>query len=257
MGLKNVVKVMNFHALLRVDSARKKAEKYFESEIEITKMIDNIIHNRNLVLDKKSLQLDDTKPPLDIYIGNDFGFCGTFNTSINSDLKNNNDSYKILIGKKINHSNDKILLNISKEEFNQKFNQVEKIIYEAINSSQYSKINVIYNHYYSVNNLGFVRKTIFPVSFDSNDNSNTYTEDFVVETDINEMLVNLVTLYICYEIRIAQTNSWAAENIMRQQITKESLKKIDEMEITQMMQLRKIVKYKSFKKIIENYRKLT
>ena len=35
MRIRNVVKVMNFHSLLRVDSARRNAEKYFEYEKEL------------------------------------------------------------------------------------------------------------------------------------------------------------------------------------------------------------------------------
>lgn len=53
MRIRNVVKVMNFHSLLRVDSARRNAEKYFEYEKEITDFADNILNNRNLILDKR------------------------------------------------------------------------------------------------------------------------------------------------------------------------------------------------------------
>lgn len=35
MKIKNVVKVMNFHSLLKVDNARKTAEKYFGYEKRI------------------------------------------------------------------------------------------------------------------------------------------------------------------------------------------------------------------------------
>ena len=48
MKVKSVVKIMNFHSLLRVNSARKKAERLNEYEKELYNMIDTIINNRNL-----------------------------------------------------------------------------------------------------------------------------------------------------------------------------------------------------------------
>ena len=74
MKIKSVVKVMNFHSLLKVDKARKRAEKYFEYEAGLTDFVDNIVNNRNLILDKKMLKLDEENKPLNIYIGNDLGF---------------------------------------------------------------------------------------------------------------------------------------------------------------------------------------
>ena len=68
MRIKSVVKVMNFHSLLIVDSSRKKAEKYFVYEKELTDFVDNILNNRNLIMDKKLLKLNKNKRPLNIYI---------------------------------------------------------------------------------------------------------------------------------------------------------------------------------------------
>ena len=45
---------MNFHSLLRVSSARKKAEKLDNYERELFNMIDSILNNKNLILDKIS-----------------------------------------------------------------------------------------------------------------------------------------------------------------------------------------------------------
>ena len=66
-SIKNVVKVMNFHSLLRVDKARKRAEKYLTVGNEITKILTEILYNKNLVLDKQALVPDKNKPILDIY----------------------------------------------------------------------------------------------------------------------------------------------------------------------------------------------
>ena len=53
--IKNVVKVMNFHSLLRVDKARKEAEKYKNVGEEITNIIGRIVYNKNMILDKNVL----------------------------------------------------------------------------------------------------------------------------------------------------------------------------------------------------------
>lgn len=75
MKVKSVVKVMNFHSLLRVDSSKKRAEKLFSYEEELTNFVDTIINNRNLILDKKILKMNPSGKELNIYIANDMGFC--------------------------------------------------------------------------------------------------------------------------------------------------------------------------------------
>ena len=60
MNLKNVVKVMNFHSLVRVDNAKKTAESFFMSEVALTEMINKIIYNKNL--DRKSTRLNSSHP---------------------------------------------------------------------------------------------------------------------------------------------------------------------------------------------------
>ena len=102
MKIKSVVKVMNFYSLLRVDSSRRKAEKYFGYEQAVREFIDNILNNKNLILDKKMIKMNDNGKELNIYIANDLGFCGNFNTKVKLALKESEkDSYKIIIGKKI------------------------------------------------------------------------------------------------------------------------------------------------------------
>ena len=101
MKVKNVVKVMNFHSLLRVDKARREAEKYFEVESELRDMIDSLTNNRNIILDKAILKVPKDKPALNVFIGSDLGFCGSYNYVINNSIKDDN-SDKIIIGKKIN-----------------------------------------------------------------------------------------------------------------------------------------------------------
>ena len=61
-----------------------------------------------------------------------------------------------------------------------------------------------------------------------------------------------MSLYIGYEIQIAESSSWAAENVMRQLVTKESLDKIEKIEEEKDIMVRKEKKSKAFKRIIEN-----
>ena len=49
MKIKSVVKVMNFYSLLRVDSSKKKAEKYFGYEQAVREFIDNILKTMSLL----------------------------------------------------------------------------------------------------------------------------------------------------------------------------------------------------------------
>ena len=84
MNIKAIVKVMNFHALLRVDRAHKEADQYQMLEREVARMVDIIQNNRNFILDRWVLQPKEGAPRLRIYIGSDMGFCGAVNASVNS-----------------------------------------------------------------------------------------------------------------------------------------------------------------------------
>ena len=110
MRIKNVVKVMNFHALLKVDKARKEAEQYRNVGEEVTNIISRIVYNKNMVLDKNILKADPDKPRLNIYLANDYGFCGNFNSLISRQIKQDIDSDKIIIGQKIHYHDDNLNL---------------------------------------------------------------------------------------------------------------------------------------------------
>ena len=69
------------------------------------------------------------------------------------------------------------------------------------------------------------------------------------------ILLNLLTLYVTNEIKIADAWSWASENVERQVFTNESLKKIDEREEERLKVERKIRHNKEFKQIVENNNK--
>ena len=246
MRIKNVVKVMNFHSLLRVDASKREAESYRNVGEEITKIIKSIVYNKNLVLDKKVITPNPQNNKLNIYIANDYGFCGNFNSQVARQIREDKDDYKIIIGKKIVYTDDKTILKINKDDFTKELKRIEKTIDEAIRNSSYSEINLYYNHYNSSTSFIFKKLTLFPIAFDGEYESKN---DFVIETDITSMLYSLLTFYIMYELKMCECISRAAENVIRNQITSEALDKIEEIEIDTANKERKAKKVENFKKI--------
>ncbi|MCR4722089.1 MAG: F0F1 ATP synthase subunit gamma [Lachnospiraceae bacterium] len=253
MRIKPIVKVMNFHALIRVDKARKKAEKYLKLEREASDIIDLIANNRNFQLDKKLWSIDETKPPLNIYIGSDFGFCGNINFTVNQYIERDIEADKILVGRKLRQSAPGVVLALPREEFYSDYDKIHEFLVETIMGKQHSQINLIYNHFYNMSRIEITKKKIFP--FDIEVGTKVYTEDFFVEGDANRILYDLLTSYVNYEVKIAEVNSYASENIYRQNSTSESLKKIEEIEAEQLIQLRKERVAKEFEKVIDNFTK--
>ena len=245
---------MNFQALLRMDKALKQADKYRDVGREITIILSRIMYNKNLVLDKKILTPDPEKPKLNIYIANDYGFCGNFNAEVSKQIRKDKDCFKIIIGKKIIYNDEKVLLRIEKEEFLKKFIEIEKTIDLAIQSMNYSEINVYYNHYHSLTSFEFVKIQLFPVEF-----SGDYYEgeDFVIESDINKIISSLATFYICYQLRMCESISYAAENVLRSQITSSALEKIEEREEELRHEELNRRKEKSILKSVENFKKIS
>lgn len=251
-SLTKVVKVMNFHALLNVDNAKSKADELMNVSEELTKLIQRIIYNKNLVLDKNVLKPNPNNPKLSIYIASDLGFCGNFNSVINEQIRKDKDCYKIIIGKQIKYRDDLTILTIDKKNFYNDFNKLETIIATAILDLSYSEINVYYNHYYNSTTFDFVKAQVFPIEF----NGKYYEgEDFVVETDIHKMLSRMLSFYICYELQMYEKNCFAAENIKRSIITKLSLEKLKELEEMKKAQILRSRKEQTILKTVENFKK--
>ena len=68
--------------------------------------------------------------------------------------------------------------------------------------------------------------------------------------------MDLVDLYLQYEVEIAAQVSYAAENITRNNITTESIKKIEEREEEELQRARRELKDKEFAKVLDNFTKL-
>ena len=252
-SIKNVVKVMNFHSLLRVDKARRKAEHYLSVGKEITTILSEILYNKNLVLDKNVLVPDPNKPILDIYIANDYGYCGDFNSSVRREILKNTLNDKIIIGKKIIYKDEHTVMKVEKDNFEKDFVSIQHYIEKSLLNMDYREINIYYNHYYSSTTFAFKRVKAFPVDFDGD-----YYEgvDFVAETNLNNMMKSLVSFYICYRLQMCKCISDAAENLNREQITRSALDRIEEQEEEKRNQmLRKKNEIACFKNV-ENFKKV-
>ena len=264
MGVGNIVKVMNFHALLRVNEARQKVEQSYDYEKELKYVISTIVNNRIFKQEKKTLDLSSGSKELNIYIGSDLGFCASFNSDILGYLKKDepkND--KIIIGKKIFTNVDNVLLSISKEEFDTRFNEVYEIMLSGILKRTYSKVNIIYIHYYNLGKQKIIKRQILPFDYvddtldETEINKMKSIEDFVVEGDLEFIIMSLIVTYVSTEIKIAEAWSWASENVQRQIFTSSSLKKIEEREEEQKKIDRKKRVNEEFKSIIELNNKKT
>jgi F0F1-type ATP synthase gamma subunit len=252
-SIKNVVKVMNFHSLLRVDKAKKKAEKYLNVGNEITRILTEILYNKNLVLDKQVLVPDPSKPILDIYIANDYGYCGDFNSSVRRAILQNRDNYKIIIGTKIIYKDDKTVLKLEKDLFNEEFVKLQHYIEKSLINMSYREINIYYNHYYTSTTFEFKKINVFPIVFDGEYYKGV---DFTAETDLNKMLKSLVSFYICYQLKMCECISEAAENLNRNQITRMALDKIDEKELEEKNAAARKKNEEACFKNVENYKKI-
>ena len=250
-NIKNVVKVMNFHSLLRVDKAKKKADKFRELETEIEEFMSIILNNQNLNLDHKILSAKSTGKTINIYMGNDLGFCGNFNSSVKLEALNDKEAIKIMVGSKIFLNDSNTVLNISKSELYQSFQKIEDIIKPYLEAKEIKEINVIFIRYNNINDMHLDKTRLFPLEPIKTKN----TSDFVIEADGKIMFTDLILLYLDCKLQIIECNSWASENIQRENLTNESLKKIDEIEEEKLKVSRKEKRSADFKKQLANYRK--
>lgn len=253
MNIKSVVKVMNFHALLRVERSRKEAIRLQEMEEALLDMMIIITNNKNIQLDKKIGKTNAKLPVLTVYLGSDFGFCGSVNSSVNyqmaKDQEKNMD--RIVVGKKLNHS-DHVEMYLSHEDYDKDFSRMDEYLREAVVGNKWSAIDLVYNHFYNLSSIKPEKRRIYPLPEIKKDNFNEY-EDFVFEGDADELLQNLIHLYLECEFKIAIASAYASENTMRQNATTESLKKLDEREIEEKREIRKKNTQKAFKKTIDSY----
>jgi F0F1-type ATP synthase gamma subunit len=253
--VKNVVKVMNFHALIRVDAAKRKAQQYQVMERELMAMLDQIMNNRNLLLDKSILKPNPDKPRLTIYLGSDFGFCSNYNSQINAEIEKNPDGEKILIGKKLTRHTNNVLLRITQDELNTRVGEIEEVLKTSIMRRQHSGIDIVFVRYINATESVKDIKQIFPVEITKDADPNDYKDDFMIEEDVETLMTDMLISWLVYQIQIMRTSGFASENIMRQNTTSESLKKIEEREEEERMEERREKRSKEFSRVIENYQR--
>lgn len=254
MNIKNIVKVMNFHALVRVDAAKRRAVKYMLLGDELYSMMDQIMNNRNLVLDKSVMRPGKDVPELTFYIGSDYGFCSNYNTLINSRISEEGGD-KVIIGKKLRNPESDTLLRMHREEVEDRIPEIERLLYDAIAGKKHSAVYVVYHRYINSTTSSLERRQLYPFEIPAHTEAGFYKEDFQIEGNLTEILEGLLLTYVLYQIELACISGYASENIMRQNTTQESLEKIAEREEEQLMEERREHRSQEFKKVIENFSK--
>lgn len=253
MNVKAVVKVMNFHALLRVESSGRQALMYGAMEEELSAMMRILQSNRNLRLDKRIRLPDESLPVLRIYLGSDLGFCGSVNTSVSSMLRHDAGVEKIVIGRKLRRPAE-VSLYLSQEEYSGNFGKVREYLERAVRERCWSAVELVYNHYYNVSSVKQENRRIYPLAVHQAEMelSNEW-DDFEIEGDAQRLLEDMTISCLVYELRIAAASAYASENIMRQNATSESLKKLDEIEAEAARVQRKEKNQASFRKTIDSF----
>ena len=251
MNVKAVVKVMNFHALLRVEASRKQAERYQAMESELENMMRIVMNNRNLRLDKRIALPDPALPALRIYLGSDYGFCGSVNSSVSGQLAQDAGASRIVVGKKLRRPKDAELF-LTQEQCFADYGPVQRYLELAVRERKWSAVELVYNHFYNLSSVKQVVKRIYPLEPLPEDEEHQW-DDFEVEADTVRLLEDMTVSYLTYELKIAAASAYASENIMRQNATTESLKKLDEREEDERRALRKQRTQKAFQKTIDSY----
>ena len=254
MNVKAVVKVMNFHALLRVEASGRQAVKYNTMEEELSAMMSILQNNQNLRLDKRIHLPDMSLPVLRIYLGSDLGFCGSVNTSVSAVLQHDPaDTEKIVIGRKLRRPPN-VQVYFTQEEFRNNFELLRGYLEQAVRKRPWSAVEIVYNHYHNVSSVKQEVKRIYPLEVRQKpiDLSHEW-DDFEIEGDAQELLEDMMISCLVYEVRIAAASAYAAENIMRQNATSESLKKLDELETEAVRAERKERNQASFRKTIDSF----
>ena len=99
----------------------------------------------------------------------------------------------------------------------------------------------------------FKKINVFPIEFEGEYYDGN---DFVAETDLQKMLKSLISFYICYQLKMCECISEAAENLNRNQITRMALDKIEDKELEEKnAELRRKNEEACFKNV-ENFKKV-
>ena len=244
---------MNFHSLLRVEKSRRKAEKFQTVQDELETMMNSIVNNRNLQIDKLVKKPNPDNPVLRIYLGSDLGFCGSVNSYVSKEMQEHGTegTDRVIIGRKIAKEQDSAL-SMEQEELDDRMAEINGLFRKAVEDNCYSAIEVVYNRYCSTSQIKQLVYRIYPLEMESDDTDVT-TGDYFVEGNPHRMFTDMLVLYLMTAFRIAAASAYASENITRRNVTHESLRKIDERNAEKKRLERKEANRKSFAKTIDNY----
>lgn len=165
-------------------------------------------------------KFDKTKPKLIIVFGADRGLCGSFNQSIIKQIKaeiaGSEDFLVIAIGKRMmdfveSYCSDNIL----EEHFascidDEMISHIVSVIVKRIEENTISSCHIFYNKFINVISQESTDKTLVPLELDEHD-----SDKVTPEIDGENILDNLLRLYIKAEIKNAFVNSAASEEAAR------------------------------------------
>lgn len=140
---------------------------------------------------------------------------------------------------------------LTQEQFEHDVDSVKQYLERAVRERCWSAVELVYNHYYNMSSIKQVVRRIYPMEQPPKESESG--ADFVIEGDVDSMISDMTVSYLAYELKIAAASAYAAENIMRQNATSESLKKLDEIEEEETRQIRKAKNTASFRKTIDSY----
>ena len=158
---------------------------------------------------------------------------------------------KVVIGKKLRKPQDAEKV-MTLEEYYDDFEIIGEYLRRAVKERCWSAVELVYNHYYNLSSVKQEIKRIYPLA-ENEAETEGMLDDFVVEADTDTLLEDMTISYLTYEMKIAAASAYASENIMRQNATTESLKKLDEREAEELRIERKERTYQSFRKTIDSY----
>lgn len=231
--VRSSVQVMNFHSLMNIAGAMENIEKVREYEDDIKNVIGNILNNEHLILDKhisnSFFEKTSSDKDVNFYITSNFGLCGNFNSSVIKYYTLNGKSYRNYVSgkkgiKKMQKSND-FHININDLQDVTIFEELVDLFF----ADEITGINIIYNKFITQDKNEFVVQQLLPFDRDElPEKKDVIGEaDYIIECSFTKLLRDLITLYISDKVYIAHLSALATENAVRQQITTESLKKID------------------------------
>ena len=162
-------------------------------------------------------------------------------------------SGKVRMGKMLQQTRDLRVFPMTQEEYRENFGVLRTHLERAVRQRPWSAVELVYNHYYNVTSVKQEIKRIYPLAEPEEVVDAHAWDDFEIEGDAQELLEDMMISCLIYEVRIAAASAYAAENIMRQNATSESLKKLDEMESEATRVERKKKNQAAFRKTIDSF----